>query len=67
MPDRLMSAPLILSLIHICQIAVQFALNGLGSVYVAAFTASQKIDNMAIQPALSLDVYKRQRLGRMGC
>lgn len=45
-----------MSVIALGQIAVQFALNGLGSVYVAAFTASQKIDNMAIQPALSFGV-----------
>ena len=45
-----------MSVIALGQIAVQFALNGLGSVYVAAFTASQKIDNMAIQPAISFGV-----------
>lgn len=45
-----------MSVIALGQIAVQFALNGLGSVYVAAFTASQKIDSMAIQPALSFGV-----------
>ena len=45
-----------MSVIAIGQIAVQFALNGLGSTYVAAFTASQKIDTMAIQPALSFGI-----------
>ena len=45
-----------MSVIALGQIAVQFALNGLGSTYVAAFTASQKIDNMAVQPALSFGV-----------
>lgn len=45
-----------MSIIAIGAIMLQFALNGLGSVYVAAYTASQKIDTLAVQPMMSFGV-----------
>lgn len=42
-----------MSIIAIGAIMLQFALNGLGSVAVAAYTAAQRIDMMATQPMMS--------------
>ncbi len=39
-----------MSIIAIGAVVLQFALNGLGAVAVAAFTAAQKIDQIATQP-----------------
>jgi putative MATE family efflux protein len=44
------------SIIAIGAIAVQFALNSLGAVSVAAYTAAQKIDTIAIQPMMSFGI-----------
>jgi len=44
------------SIIAIGALMVQFALNSLGSVSVAAFTAAQKIDTIAIQPMMSFGI-----------
>lgn len=44
------------SIIAIGAIALQAALNNLGSTAVAAYTAAQKIDNLAVQPMASFGV-----------
>ncbi|AGX43144.1 MATE family efflux transporter [Clostridium saccharobutylicum] len=44
------------SIIAIGAIIVQFALNSLGAVSVAAYTAAQKIDTIAIQPMMSFGI-----------
>lgn len=44
------------SIIAIGGIALQSALNGLGSTAVAAYTAAQKIDQLAVQPMASFGV-----------
>lgn len=44
------------SIIAIGAIALQSALNGLGSTAVAAYTAAQKIDALAVQPMASFGV-----------
>ncbi len=44
------------SIIAIGSIALQSALNNLGSTAVAAYTAAQKIDNLAVQPMASFGV-----------
>lgn len=44
------------SIIAIGAIVVQFALNGLGAASVAAYTAAQKIDTIAIQPMMSFGI-----------
>lgn len=41
------------SIIAIGAIVLQFALNGLGSQTVAAYTAAQKVDSLATQPIMS--------------
>ncbi len=43
-----------MSIISIGSLMVQFALNGLGAVSVAAYTAAQKIDSIATMPINSL-------------
>ncbi|QQO07459.1 MATE family efflux transporter [Breznakiella homolactica] len=45
-----------LSIIAIGVVVLQFALNGLGTVAVAAFTAAQKIDQVATMPLSSFGV-----------
>lgn len=44
------------SIIAIGALVVQFALNNLGAVSVAAYTAAQKIDSIAIQPMMSFGI-----------
>lgn len=44
------------SIIAIGSVAVQFALNGLGTQAVAAFTAAQKIDSFATLPMMSFGI-----------
>lgn len=44
------------SIIAIGAIIVQFALNNLGATSVAAYTAAQKIDTIAIQPMMSFGI-----------
>ncbi|WP_010233753.1 MATE family efflux transporter [Clostridium arbusti] len=44
------------SIIAIGAIIIQFALNNLGEVSVAAYTAAQKIDTLAIQPMMSFGI-----------
>ena len=44
------------SIIAIGAITVQFALNNLGELSVAAYTAAQKIDTLAIQPMMSFGI-----------
>lgn len=44
------------SIIAIGAIILQFALNGLGATSVAAYTAAQKIDSIAIQPMMSFGI-----------
>lgn len=44
------------SIIAIGALIVQFALNNLGAVSVAAYTAAQKIDSIAIQPMMSFGI-----------
>lgn len=44
------------SIIAIGAIILQFALNGLGAASVAAYTAAQKIDSIAIQPMMSFGI-----------
>lgn len=44
------------SIIAIGAITIQFALNNLGEVSVAAYTAAQKIDILAIQPMMSFGI-----------
>lgn len=44
------------SIIAIGAIMVQFALNNLGATSVAAYTAAQKIDTIAIQPMMSFGI-----------
>jgi putative MATE family efflux protein len=44
------------SIIAIGAIVLQFALNSLGAVSVAAYTAAQKIDTIAIQPMMSFGI-----------
>ena len=44
------------SIIAIGALIVQFALNNLGAVSVAAYTAAQKIDTIAIQPMMSFGI-----------
>jgi putative MATE family efflux protein len=44
------------SIIAIGALVVQFALNNLGAVSVAAYTAAQKIDTIAIQPMMSFGI-----------
>ena len=41
------------SIIAIGAITIQFVLNNLGSMAVAAYTAAQKVDSLAIQPMMS--------------
>lgn len=43
-----------MSIIAIGALILQFALNGLGAVSVAAYTAAQKIDSIATMPLNSL-------------
>lgn len=45
-----------MSIIAIGQVVLQFALNLLGAVAVAAYSAAQKIDALAIQPMMSFGV-----------
>ncbi|MFW2490499.1 MATE family efflux transporter [Clostridium chromiireducens] len=45
-----------LSIIAIGTLVVQFALNSLGAVSVAAYTAAQKIDTIAVQPMISIGI-----------
>lgn len=45
-----------MSIIAIGALAVQFALNGLGATSVAAFTAAQRVDTMAVAPLASFGV-----------
>ena len=44
------------SIIAIGAIILQFALNGLGATSVAAYTAAQKIDSIAVQPMMSFGI-----------
>ena len=44
------------SIIAIGAIILQFSLNGLGATSVAAYTAAQKIDSIAIQPMMSFGI-----------
>ncbi len=44
------------SIISLSSMTVQFAVNQLGSVAVAAFTAAQKIDQICIQPLMSFGI-----------
>lgn len=45
-----------MSIIAIGQIVLQFALNQLGAVSVAAYAAAQKIDSLAVQPMMSFGI-----------
>lgn len=45
-----------MSIIAIGQVVLQFALNLLGAVAVAAYSAAQKIDALAIQPMMSFGI-----------
>lgn len=45
-----------MSVIAVGQVVLQFALNGLGAVAVAAYSAAQKIDALAIQPMMSFGI-----------
>lgn len=44
------------SIIAIGAIMIQFALNSLGATAVAAYTAAQKIDSIAVQPMMSFGI-----------
>ncbi|MFV0362428.1 MAG: MATE family efflux transporter [Suipraeoptans sp.] len=56
-----------ISIIAIGAVILQFVLNGLGAVSVAAFTAAQKIDQIAVQPMNSfgttMATYSAQNYG----
>ena len=56
-----------MSIIAIGSLILQFALNGLGAVSVAAFTAAQKIDTIATMPVnsfgMAMATYAGQNLG----
>lgn len=59
-----------MSIIAVGQVVLQFALNSLGAVAVAAYSVAQKIDALAIQPMMSFGItmaaYTAQNYGA-GC
>jgi putative MATE family efflux protein len=56
-----------MSIIAVGAVILQFVLNGLGAISVAAFTAAQKIDQLAIQPmnsfGMTMATYSAQNYG----